>query len=129
MLIPTARPVPACVPTGTGPAWPEHRTLDTAIRDFLAAARTSGMGEPAEFAPWTEDVTYVRDMRVSRRRPRTVGEVLRDSLDYSSGPDLNDVLALICRAADGKDIRAEAHVLLGRMAGVWAYHNDEGGDD
>ena len=42
MLMPTARPVPACVPTGTGPAWPDYDTEpdDSAARTLDALQTT-----------------------------------------------------------------------------------------
>lgn len=41
MLMPTARPVPACVPTGTGPAWPDYDEPDDSAARTLDALQTT----------------------------------------------------------------------------------------
>lgn len=122
------REIPAHVPTGCGPAWPDYSHIDRQAAqesEFLAAARTAAMDDPAWFAPLTRDRAAPRgsDGKHPLRR-QTVGEVLADSLECE-GPSIVDVLDLLRRAADGRDIRAEAHALLGRMAAAWASLNSE----
>lgn len=63
---------------------------------------------------------YIPGNPIATYRPARVGEVLADSLDYSDGPGLDDVLDVLARAASGEDIGSVSRSLLLRMACKWA---------
>lgn len=75
---------------------------------FLAAARRGDMTARAPFAPQLEG------------REQTVGQVMDESFDLSSGPTFDDVFALLCSAANGRDVSKEANELVKRAADAWA---------
>lgn len=59
------------------------------------------------------------------RRAYTVAECLRDSLDYSNGPEMGDVLKVLALAIKSMDgaVSLAARQLVDRAARKWAEHN------
>jgi hypothetical protein len=59
------------------------------------------------------------------RRAYTVAECLRDSLDYSNGPGMEDVLRLFALAMKSSDatVSLAARQLVVRASVKWAEHN------
>ncbi len=76
---------------------------------------------PAKFAPMVDDYSKGASNKFSRYQ--TVGEVMFESLDYTNGPDYDDLLQLLADAARGADIRPQALNLVKRMAATYARMN------
>lgn len=59
------------------------------------------------------------------RRRQTVAEVLAESLDYSVGPSMGDVLRVLSQAMRSNDpmVASEARKLVRRVAVCWAERN------
>lgn len=98
-----------------------HLAADELARDaaylngaFMRAALAGDMAADAQFAS-----------RVRATSVPTVAEVLTDSLDYTGGPELAEVLGLLTAAAKGVDVTAASRELLVRMANAWALQNAE----
>ena len=94
-----------------------------ALRDDFAKMCAAGdVYAPAIFA----DMVTRRDaLGYSIRRLPTAGEVLMESLDYTGGPDFDDMLTIVLRAAKGEAVQADAAKLLQRMGAAWAKQNAE----
>lgn len=86
--------------------------------DFLARPMTA----PTTTGQKRNDYEHKNGVLAITERAARVGEVIADSLDYSQGPELDDVFALIQRAAHGQDIQADARSLIARAAAVFAFH-------
>ena len=81
--------------------------------EFLAAVREGDVYAIAHFAPPVKTKSTVFYQCVSG--------VLADSLDYSNGPQLSEVLSILCAVAYGSEPQVmAARELLDRMAGKWA---------
>lgn len=91
--------------------------IDAELRievEFLSAALGGDMKAKAEFAPLERF-----NLKGELRRP-TVGEVMACSLDFTDGPELDQVLALLSEVARGKDQKNKAMDLITRMAKKYA---------
>lgn len=107
-----------------------HRLADAESAMATAFVNAAMAGDLNELAPWAPLRTeYERSTGRDFKRLATVGEVLTDSLDYSKGPTIEDVLALLCAAAGGQDQQAQAKALIGRMAQTYAKYNAEADDE
>lgn len=94
--------------------------------EFLHAVKTTGMHQPADFAPMVRDYgSKPFATKVVRMRSQTIAEVLADSLDYRAGPEIADVLQVLVAAAKGESVELQASALLQRMAAKWAENNAE----
>lgn len=92
--------------------------------EFLAAVRAGRITAPAVFAPKTADHVAPKKADGSRYlRYQTVAEVMAESLDYGGGPQMADVMGLLCRVAKGEVQTAAARELLNRMAASFAKYN------
>ena len=106
-----------------------HRQADAEAAmaaEFVKAAQACDLTELAPWAPMRTE--YARATGNDFKRLATVGEVLTDSLDYSKGPQLDDVMALLCEVAYGTnqiDQPAKARALIHRMAETYAKYNAE----
>ena len=91
---------------------------------FYSSALRGQMDAPAQWAPMVTDYAKPKsaDGRYPRRHP-TTAELMQESLDYASGPTVEDALKLISAAATGQDVGAQARGLLQRMAHIWADRN------
>jgi hypothetical protein len=95
-----------------------QRREQSAHDDFMRYAIAGDMLAPAHFAPMVRN--YASRWPQAKRLP-TVGEVMLESLDYTDGPQHDDVFTLLVKAARGQQVQAEAKALIERMAGKWAY--------
>jgi hypothetical protein len=61
-------------------------------------------------------------------RAQTLAEVLNDSLDYTNGPNMTEVMQLLLNARTSTDVQiaVQAGDLLDRMAASWANHQELG---
>jgi hypothetical protein len=108
-----------------------HRQADAEAAmaaEFVKAAQGCDVTELCPWAPITREYKN----GAATERLQTVGEVLALSLDFSKGPQLDDVLALLCNVAYGADQLdqpAKARALIARMAQTFAEYyagaNDE----
>ena len=94
---------------------------------FVDAAMALDLTELAPWAPMRTE--YARATGNDFKRLATVGEVLTDSLDYSKGPTIEDLLRIVCEVASGQDQQAQAKALIGRMAQTYAKYNAEDEDE
>lgn len=87
--------------------------------EFMRAAKLGDMSAPAAWAPdaysWLPG--YVE------RRHSTVGDAIFSACDLGDGPTTNDVLAVLCKAAQGKHDEFTAYVLLNRLADSFVKHH------
>ena len=119
----------------TGPACLDrveaaHRQADAEsamATAFVDAAMACDLNELAPWAPMRTE--YTRGDGPDFKRLASVGEVLADSLDYTTGPAVHDVLDLLCSVASGQDQQAQAKALIGRMAETYAKYNAEADDE
>ena len=82
--------------------------------EFLAAVRKGDMDETALFA-------HTEPCRFPSLNYPSVSDVMADSLDYTNGPQLSEVLSILCAVAYGSEPQVmAARELLDRMAGKWA---------
>jgi len=49
-------------------------------------------------------------------------ELMNESLDHLSGPQMHEVFALLIAAAEGENIKDRANQLIAAMAQTWAYY-------
>lgn len=89
------------------------------IHDEIAAlVQHADMDASCETLPYLHD--YTRPMGVSGmyalKGPRNLGYALQEALDSHKTPNYDDAFALLCRAARGDDIRAEAARLMDALA-------------
>ena len=91
---------------------------------FYSAALSGDLKAKAEWAPMFRDYSAERgaDGECPRRHP-TTAELMFESLDYSGGPSIDDVLQIISAAATGQDVQEQAKDLIKRMAETWADRN------
>jgi hypothetical protein len=91
-------------------------------------------GEPDATPAWAGTVLDYKEARRlgmnsgdkgAPRRAYTVAECLRDSLDYSNGPGMEDVLRLFSLAMKSSDpaVSKAARFLVVTAAAKWAEHN------
>ena len=92
--------------------------------EFVKAAQGCDL---TELAPWAPMRSV--HLPTSYKRHATVGEVLTDSLDYSKGPTVEDLLRIVCAVATGHPQQALARALIGRMAETYAKYNAEAEDE
>lgn len=101
----------------------EHTEAEAYLRrEFLVAAMSDSITEPAAFAPIFKDTRQRVDGYYVKRHP-TLGEVLFESLDYETGPQFDEVFQILCEVA--RDGNEKAKALIGRMADKWASMNCE----
>lgn len=82
---------------------------------FEAAVYVGDMNAPAMFAkPY-------RDLRSDCNFRPTIATTISESLDYTSGPELSEVFAMLVKVAKAGDL--DAQKLITRMAETYAYHN------
>lgn len=93
------------------------------MRDgFLEAAR-GDLHLPARFSvPYQ---SYNTKTGKYYKRFSKVYEIMNESLDYESGPQIAELMALLCAAAHGSDVGHAARNLLVRMADKYAEINWE----
>lgn len=79
-----------------------------------------------------EEAAMVTDRSITITDPdrhpmrwQTVGECVRDSLDYRLGPTTDDALKLLARVAKGEDVKDAAAELIAAAAVRWAETNVE----
>ena len=95
--------------------------------EFVKAAHGCDL---TELAPWAPRRTeYARATGNDFKRLATVGEVLTDSLDYSKGPTVEDLLRIVCAVSTGHPQQALARALIQRMAETYAKYNAEAEDE
>lgn len=114
----------------------EQQRLKDAEADLANEfAQAIAAGDPYATPKWAGTVTdyysarklgidYTDKARLPRRA-YTVAECLRDSLEYSNGPEMGDVLkvlALAIKSTDG-EVSLAARQLVDRAARKWAEHN------
>ena len=92
---------------------------------FTRAAIAGDMTAPAYFAPKINDYSLSRAGVTPPKRAQTVGAVMAESLDYGSGPSMDDAMQLISAAATGVDVADMARSLLNRMADAYSHYNAE----
>lgn len=108
-----------------------HRKADAEAAmasEFVKAAQGCDVTELCPWAPITRE--YKKG--VTTERMQTVGEVLALSLDFPKGPQLDDVLALLCNVAYGADQLEQptkARAILARMAQTFAGYYAEVDDE
>lgn len=101
--------------------------VDDLQRAFLLVASVGDVHADASFAPRRIDPTKPRVDGQWQMRRSTVGEVLAEGFDFARGPTVEgDVMALLCRAATGDDVKEAAAALLRRAAATWADMTAEG---
>ena len=105
---------------------------------FMAACRNADANALAPWAPTRNDWAGVGMSSMPRslgdaarmpKRQQTFAEVLGESLDFTGGPDLSEVLQLLLNVAHSSDTvnaPAQARALLARMAD--AYVNEHTGE-
>lgn len=92
--------------------------------EFLAAVRAGNVSAPALFAVRVPDRTTPKMVNGQHlKRNQTIAEVMESSLDYGSGPQMAEVMALLCKVSSGEIQTAAARELLGRMAEAFAGQN------
>lgn len=86
--------------------------------EIIRLAGHADMDAPCETLPWLLD--YKRPLgtpgRYALKKPRSLGYALHEAFDSEKTPTDDDALALLCRAANGEDIRADAARLLHALA-------------
>ena len=98
------------------------------VAEFVKAAQGCDVTELCPWAPITSE--YKKG--VTSVRLQTVGEVMALSLDFSKGPQLDDVMALLCNVAYGADLvnqPAKARELIVRMAQTFSGYHAEAEDE
>jgi hypothetical protein len=113
----------------------EHQRIKEAEADLADEfAKAIAAGDPDATPAWAGTVTdyeAARKLGMSYsdkgvpRRAYTVGECLRDALEYSKGPDMGDVQKLLALASNSTDatVAQAAKQLVQRAAVVWASNN------
>lgn len=91
--------------------------------EFKHSALKGEMSAPAPWAPRVDEPNRATGWKF--KRFQSVGEVMTDSLDYTNGPSLIDVLALLSAAAVGQNIQGRAINLIEQMATQYARFNTE----
>lgn len=84
--------------------------------EFIEAALAGDMTAEAKFAPMVNDYSKPAGEYGRERRYPTVGEIMDDHMGFADGTRIYDAFSLICRAAKGEDIRADAMKLIRRAA-------------
>jgi hypothetical protein len=114
----------------------EHADMQAS---FMAACHKADANALAPWAPMRNDWAGVGMSNMPRslgdaarmpKRQQTFAEVLGESLDFTGGPDLSELLQLLLNVAHGADTvnaPAQARALLARMAA--AYVNEHAGED
>ncbi len=97
---------------------------------YLAACRKGDANALATFAPMVKDHEAARKLQLvgdaTPLRYETLSEVLRDSLDFTTGPALAELHQLLLNVANNHDLvnqPAHARALLLRMSSKWAWFN------
>jgi len=97
-------------------------------QSFMDACRKADANELVTWAPKTTDWETVRASLHSvgtdmPKRLQTLTEVMQESLDYPSGPNMSEIMQLVLNVAYGRDVvnaPEQARNLLERMANTWA---------
>jgi len=108
--------------------WSERQAAADAeaANDFFTACTKLDIGAPAPWAPTVLDYSHpYREGVPQPRRIPELHEVLTDSLDYSKGPQMAELMQILLNVAHGDAGKApeQARVLLDRMASTWARYN------
>jgi hypothetical protein len=94
---------------------------------FMAACGRCDANALADFAPMVRDWTFkVASIDKAPKRVQTLTEVMQESLDYPSGPCMEELMQLLLNVAFNRDLvnqPARARDLVARMAGTWASQN------
>jgi hypothetical protein len=111
-----------------GLRWSERQAAADAAATgyFLWACEKRDANAPAFWAPKVGDYsTPWREGVPQPQRIPALHEVLTDSLDYTTGPQMSEVMQILLNVAHGDAGKApeQARVLLDRMASTWARYN------
>jgi len=102
----------------------EARAIASLREAFLALARGRNVTADATFARWVTDYEGPKLNGCYLSRVPRLSEVMAESLDYSNGPQLADVLKVLVDVAYGDQPQiAAARDLINRMAAKWADQN------
>lgn len=105
-----------------------HRQADAEAAMATAFVKAAQGCDMTELAPWAPMRSV--HLPTSYKRHATVGEVLTDSLDFSKGPTIEDLLRIVCAVAIGHPQQAMlARALIRRMAETYAKYNAEADDE
>jgi hypothetical protein len=109
-------------------SWSERQAAADAeaANDFFTACTKLDANAPAPWAPTVNDYAARHPFGAPRhQRIPELHEVLADSLDYSKGPQMAEVMQLLLNVAHGDAAAApaQARALLDRMARTWARFN------
>jgi hypothetical protein len=100
----------------------KQAALDAQTREaFAMACRKADANALATWAPTVSD----RDGGQHARRAPDFHEVLLESLDFTHGPSMSEVMQLVLNVAHGTDLaeaREQARCLLERMGEEWVKH-------
>ena len=93
------------------------------MRDGFLASTGGDLHLPARFSvPYQ---AYNASTGKYYKRFSKVYEIMNESLDYEGGPQISELMALLCAAAHGSDVGQAARDLLIRMADKYAEINWE----
>jgi hypothetical protein len=114
--------------TEYGLRWADRQAVaDTnAANDFFIACVNADANAPAPWAPTVGDYSHpFREGVPQPQRIPALHEVLTDSLDYTTGPQMSEVMQLLLDVAHGDAAAApeQARALLDRMTRTWANYN------
>jgi hypothetical protein len=109
-------------------SWSERQDMADAESAgwFLWACTHLDASAPAPWAPTVGDYsTPWREGAPQPQRIPALHEVLTDSLDYTTGPQMAELMQLLLNVAHGDAAAApaQARKLLDRMARTWANYN------
>jgi hypothetical protein len=94
---------------------------------FMAECGRCDANALADFAPMVRDWTFkVASIDKAPKRVQTLAEVMQESLDYPSGPCMEELMQLLLNVAYGCEVAnapAQARRLIERMASTWASQN------
>lgn len=94
-----------------------------AERDVFRADFMRLASDPDSFALTCTFGRVVKDYRIDGPRHQTGGEVIAEAVDDTNEMPL--AMGLLCRAALGQDVSADARSLLARCAVKWAERRSE----
>lgn len=99
-----------------------RQSEETMARDFRVMTRINRVSDRAWFAP---RILFDSIPATGLTVPQRLHHVMVASLDYSSGPAMSEVMALLCEVAKGIEQTSEANRLLDEMARMYARQNAE----
>jgi hypothetical protein len=108
-------------------SWSERQAAAdaNAANDFFIACVNLDANAPASWAPTVFDNNNSGLPYGVTRRLQALHEVMASSLDYTTGPQMAEVMQLLLNVAHGDAAAApeQARALLDRMARTWARYN------